>query len=73
MARGIGEKLTPIKGLEGTWVLLSKPNIGVSTKEIYKAYDQYEIKRNIYTPSEEATEQGNLTTLTQNMYNVLRK
>ncbi len=74
VARGIGEKLTPIKGLEGTWVLLSKPNIGVSTKEIYKAYDQYEIKRRPDTPLLiEATEQGNLTTLTQNMYNVLEE
>lgn len=74
VARGIGEALTPIKGLENTWVLLSKPNIGVSTKDIYKAYDQHEIIKRPNTPLLiEATEQGNLTVLTQNMYNVLEE
>ncbi|MEA1975069.1 MAG: 4-(cytidine 5'-diphospho)-2-C-methyl-D-erythritol kinase [Bacillota bacterium] len=36
-ANGIGEILTPIKGLNFGWIVICKPNIGVSTKEIYKA------------------------------------
>lgn len=36
LAEGIGEKLTPIQGLENTWVVLCKPNIGVSTADVYK-------------------------------------
>ncbi len=36
-ARGIGEILTPIKGLNFGWIVICKPNIGVSTKGIYKA------------------------------------
>jgi 4-diphosphocytidyl-2-C-methyl-D-erythritol kinase len=33
---GIGEILTPIKGLSFGWVVICKPNMGVSTKEVYK-------------------------------------
>lgn len=35
IARGIGEKLESIRGLEHTWLLLVKPSFGVSTKEVY--------------------------------------
>lgn len=38
LAEGIGEKLTPIKGID-QWVLLCKPNIGVSTQEVYRNLD----------------------------------
>ncbi len=37
LAKGIGESLEPIRGLENTWLLLVKPNFGVSTKEVYEA------------------------------------
>lgn len=36
IARGLGELLEPIKGLEHTFIVLIKPNFGVSTKEIYQ-------------------------------------
>ncbi len=39
LAEGIGEKLTAIQGLENTWVVLCKPNIGVSTADVYKGLD----------------------------------
>jgi 4-diphosphocytidyl-2-C-methyl-D-erythritol kinase len=72
VARGIGEQLEPIKGLQNIWVLLSKPNIGVSTREIYKAFDQHEMNRHPNTPLLiEATGQSDLTCLTGEMYNVL--
>jgi len=35
LAEGIGEKLTSIKGLNKGWIVLSKPNIGISTSEAY--------------------------------------
>lgn len=35
LAEGVGEKLTPIKGLENQWIVITKPNIGVSTKDVY--------------------------------------
>jgi|LGOV01.1.fsa_nt_gb 4-diphosphocytidyl-2-C-methyl-D-erythritol kinase len=34
-AEGIGEKLTPIKGLNDIWVVVTKPNLSVSTMEVY--------------------------------------
>lgn len=46
IARGLGEILEPIQGLENLWLLLVKPNFGVSTKEVYtyfklEAVDQH--------------------------------
>lgn len=35
VARGLGEQLTPIRGFEHAWMVLVKPNFGVSTKEVY--------------------------------------
>lgn len=39
LAEGLGEKLTPIRGFEHAWMVLVKPNFGVSTKEIYTALE----------------------------------
>lgn len=39
LAEGIGEILTPIDGLKKGFILLSKPNIAVSTAKVYKALD----------------------------------
>ena len=40
LAEGIGEKLTPIKGLsKDFYILLVNPNVSVSTKEIYTRID----------------------------------
>ncbi|MBS7526573.1 4-(cytidine 5'-diphospho)-2-C-methyl-D-erythritol kinase [Fusibacter paucivorans] len=44
IARGLGEILEPIKGLEYVWLLLVKPNFGVSTKEVYGNLDLSAIK-----------------------------
>jgi len=35
LAEGIGEKLTPIGGLKDGWLVICKPNFGVSTREVY--------------------------------------
>lgn len=40
LAEGIGEKLTPVKGLsKELYILLVNPNVLISTKEIYKKID----------------------------------
>ena len=43
IAEGIGEKLTPIKGLDA-FVVLCKPNIRISTRNVYKKIKVNEIK-----------------------------
>lgn len=35
LAEGIGEELTPIGGLKDSWLVVCKPNFGVSTREVY--------------------------------------
>lgn len=39
LSEGIGEILTPLKSASGLNVLICKPNINVSTREVYEAYD----------------------------------
>ena len=38
LARGIGDKLTPLSPLEGIWLVLVKPPFGVSTASVYEAW-----------------------------------
>ncbi len=40
LCEGIGEKLSPLKGPKRLKVLICKPNIFVSTKDVYVAYDK---------------------------------
>ena len=42
MAEGIGDKLTSLPAPEKAYILLVKPPIAVSTKEVYDAYDALE-------------------------------
>ncbi|MCR4589559.1 MAG: 4-(cytidine 5'-diphospho)-2-C-methyl-D-erythritol kinase [Lachnospiraceae bacterium] len=45
LSEGIGEMLTPVTPALGSYpVLLIKPDRGVSTKEVYEAYDSIEVK-----------------------------
>ena len=45
IARGIGEKLTPIREMPKCAVLLVKPPISVSTQGIYEYLDEFEIDK----------------------------
>lgn len=45
MAEGIGEKLTSLPAPPRLWVVLLKPNIGVSTSEVYNSYDNSLVQR----------------------------
>lgn len=45
LAEGIGEKLTDLHPLPATYLLLVKPDIDVSTKEIYEAFDSVKCEK----------------------------
>ena len=71
MATGRGTDLRPIKGLEG-WVVLSKPDISVSTKEAYDGIDGMHInKRPDPDEMERALREHNRDLIVKNMVNVL--
>ena len=73
LAEGIGEKLTSIKGLsEDTIILVCKPNLFVSTKDVYKGLDLENIKNR---PDNkfliQCLREGNINLLSKNMVNLL--
>ena len=43
LMEGIGDRLTPVKALEG-WVVLLKPREGFSTPAIYRAWDEGQLR-----------------------------
>ncbi|SKC58551.1 4-(cytidine 5'-diphospho)-2-C-methyl-D-erythritol kinase [Maledivibacter halophilus] len=71
LAKGIGEKLTEIKGLRSGWIVLSKPNICVSTGEAYSNLDlnNIEIRPDTETLLK-ALENDNLYKIANNLCNV---
>lgn len=75
LAENIGEKLTKIDGLdEDTFILVCKPELFVSTKEIYEEIDSKEIKRR---PDNKLLinllKEKDIEGLSRNMYNVLEE
>ena len=75
LAENIGEKLTKIEGLdEDTFILICKPELFVSTKEIYEEIDSKEIKRR---PDNKLLinllKEKDIEGLSRNMYNVLEE
>jgi len=72
IATGLGEILEPIHGLRGIWLVLVKPEFGVSTEVVYRAIDEKEIyKRPDNDAMKRALEQNNLKEITENLCNVL--
>ena len=71
VAKGIGEKLTPIKGID-RWVLLVKPNVFISTEDVYRKLklDKLE-KRPDINKIIEAIENEDINAVYDNMENVL--
>ncbi len=45
LSEGIGEKLTALKPLKEYGLILVKPKEGISTKEVYRAYDDKKVER----------------------------
>lgn len=71
VARGIGEELESISGLKDQWILLSKPNIGVSTKEAYEGLELGEIsERPDIDAMVEAIGQNDIYDLAKHLCNV---
>ena len=71
IATGIGEVLTPIKGLDA-WIVLSKPSKGVSTAKVYGALDLTGIKaRPNLAELVSGLEEYNFHKLKKNMINIL--
>lgn len=71
LAEGIGEKLTPIKGID-QWVVLCKPNISVSTASVYKSLDVSKIENHPETDKIlQALKKEDVQTVVENLSNVL--
>lgn len=75
LAENIGEKLTTIDGLsEDNFILVCKPELFVSTKEIYQEIDSKEIEKR---PNNKLLinllKEKDIKGLSQNMYNVLEE
>ncbi|MEG0180253.1 MAG: 4-(cytidine 5'-diphospho)-2-C-methyl-D-erythritol kinase [Terrisporobacter sp.] len=75
LAENIGEKLSKIDGLhKDAFILVCKPNIFVSTKEIYEEIDAKEIEAR---PNNrlliKLLKDNNIKSLADNMYNVLEE
>lgn len=72
LAEGLGEKLTTIKSIPDCHILLAKPNVGVSTKEVYQSLNlQNIIERPDIAGMMKAIEQQDLGGICDKMGNVL--
>jgi len=74
IARGIGEELEVIEGLDGVWLVLTKPNVGVSTESVYK---QLQLDKVIKHPNTQVIKNhlqtGKIKEMSLEMYNVLEE
>ncbi|SFU49941.1 4-diphosphocytidyl-2-C-methyl-D-erythritol kinase [Clostridium sp. DSM 8431] len=72
LCEGIGEKITPLKPFKNHIVILIKPPFGVSTKDVYKAFD---INKVMIHPNTEKLvqkiEENDLYYIANNMKNLL--
>jgi len=74
LAHGIGEKLTPLDPLEDVWILLVKPDFGVSTAHVYGNLDLREVMERPDTKGMlNVLEQKDLKGISDYMCNVLEQ
>lgn len=72
LCEGIGEKITSLPAFKDKILVLVKPSFGVSTKEVYKAFDLDKVRLHPKTENLiEAMEQDNLYYVASNMKNLL--
>jgi 4-diphosphocytidyl-2-C-methyl-D-erythritol kinase len=72
LAEGLGEKLTYLKPLPECYILLAKPEMSISTKEVYEGINIKEIKeRPDITGMVEALSKGSLPHIASRLCNVL--
>lgn len=74
LAEGIGEILTPVKGLwKELYILLVNPNVSVSTKDIYQKIDKKELfNRGNNSDLIKAISEKNFFGMSKNMINVMQ-
>lgn len=74
LCEGVGEIITPLSGITPQWICLAKPNVSVSTAEIFKSI---ELKKITHHPDTNgiinAIENNDVKGLSLRMYNVLEK
>ena len=74
LAEGIGEILTPLPPLPKCYVLIAKPGISVSTKQVYEKLDSKEIEEHPDIDGIlDGLEHGDLRKIANSMGNVLEK
>ena len=72
LCEGLGEKITSLPAFKDKILVLVKPSFGVSTKEVYKAFDLDKVRVHPKTENLiEAMEQDNLYYVASNMKNLL--
>ena len=71
--QGIGEILTPISVKNSYFVLIVKPELGCSTKEVYALSDSMDLKTCNLDNVVKALEEGDDDLLLENMYNALQE
>lgn len=72
LAEGLGEKLTVIKSMPDCYILLAKPNISVSTQEVYQNLNLNEIEERPNIPAIlQAIENQDIMGISNSMVNVL--
>ncbi|OPL08338.1 MAG: hypothetical protein AVO33_11435 [delta proteobacterium ML8_F1] len=71
-ARGIGQDLEPVKGLGNVYILLTKPNLSVSTKSVYENLTREDLGRHGDIEGIlGALEEDNLYSVSRNLFNIL--
>nr|WP_263323944.1 4-(cytidine 5'-diphospho)-2-C-methyl-D-erythritol kinase [Neobacillus sp. Marseille-Q6967] len=71
LARGRGEKITPLPAPPTCWVILAKPFIGVSTAEVYRRLDLNGMQHPDIKQMVKAIEDNDYQKVCQNVGNVL--
>ncbi|MGP4073783.1 4-(cytidine 5'-diphospho)-2-C-methyl-D-erythritol kinase [Piscibacillus sp. B03] len=71
LAKGRGEQLTPLPSPPASWVVLAKPNIGVSTKDVYGKVNFDDMQHPNTQAAIKALENQNFKALCQHLGNVL--
>lgn len=74
LAEGVGEVLTPLAKMPECYIVLCKPGYGMSTAKVFGSLKVDEIKRHPDTDKViNALNNGNLSEIAGNMYNVLEE
>ena len=72
LAEGLGEKLTVIKSIPDCYILLAKPNVGVSTRDVYQGLKLNQIEERPNIPAIlQSIENQDLREICNSMVNVL--